>query len=259
MLNTDETPLYLFKNRGRIIVEKSKLSEATWKERDPKLRCTFMPTIQYSRVLGFRPCFVLNIKCTRWTIKPIKVEEKFVIHNGKECKLLRKTYEDFVVYCTQKSWINGPIFQWEMSRLSTFLKLKTPNTKYGLLLDNVPSHVSVKFPNLKLIFLPPNTTSRTQPLDLSVFGTLKNQYSSWLMRETLQNGPEGLNIEKCVRSMATIFKNLDVRSTNHGFSATKLNKFQSEPTLETELSQEERIMNLIESFDRFECSDSDDE
>ena len=49
------------------------------------------------------------------------------------------------------------------------------------------------------------------------------------------------------------------RSINHGFSATKLNKFQSEPTLETELSQEERIMNLIESFDRFECSDSDDE
>jgi len=107
------------------------------------------------------------------------------------------------------------------------MKNKMPNTKYGLLLDNVPSHVSVKFPNLKLIFLPPNTTSRTQPLDLSVFGTLKNQYSSWLVRETLQNGPEGLNIEKYVRSMATIFKNLDVRSTNHGFSATKLNKFQS--------------------------------
>ena len=152
-----------------------------------------------------------------------------------------------------------------MSRLSTFLKLETPNTKYGLLLDNVPSHVSVEFPNLKLIFLAPNTTSRTQPLDLSVFWTLKNQYSSWLMRETLQNGPEGLNIEKCVRSSlsplqkGTIFKNLDVRSTNHGFSATKLNKFQSEPTLETELSQEERILNLIESFDRFECSDSDDE
>ena len=44
-----------------------------------------------------------------------------------------------------------------------------------------------------------------------------------------------------------------------GFSATKLNKFQSEPTLATELSQEERILNLIDSFDRFECSDSDDE
>ena len=69
----------------------------------------------------------------------------------------------------------------------------------------------------------------------------------------------GLNIEKCVRPMAKIFKNLDVRSSNHGFSATKLNKFQSEPTLETELSQEERILNLIESFDRFECSDSDNE
>ena len=120
------------------------------------------------------------------------------------------------------------------------------------------SHVSVDHPNLKLIYLPPNTTSRTQPLDLSVFGTLKNQYSSWLMRETLENGPENLILEICCRSMANIFNNLDVRSSNHGFWATKLSKFTSEPTLETELSQEERILNLIESFDRFACSDSDE-
>ena len=159
----------------------------------------------------------------------------------------------------KKNWVNGEIFKWEMSRLSSFLKLNYPNTRFGLLLDNVPSHLNVDHPNLKLIFLPPNTTARTQPLDLTVFGVLKNQYNSWLMRETLQVGPENLKLETCVQSMANIFKNLDVRSSNHGFSATGLSKFQSEPILETELTQNERILNLIESFDKFACSDSESE
>ena len=182
ILNFDESPLYVFRCRGRVIVEKSKLSECIWKEKDPKSRISFAPTIQYGTILGFRPCFVLSIKCTRWTIKPIKVEEKMVKYNGIEYKLLRKTYKDFVVYCSKNSWVNGEIFKWEMSRLSSFLKQKSPNTRFGLLLDNVPSHLNVDHPNLKLIFLPPNTTAKTQSLDITVFGVLKNQYSSWLMR-----------------------------------------------------------------------------
>ena len=51
--------------------------------------------------------------------------------------------------------------------------------------------------------------------------------------------------------------NLDVRSINHGFKMTKISKFQSEPTIETELTRNEQIMNLIESFDKFACSDSE--
>ena len=53
--------------------------------------------------------------------------------------------------------------------------------------------------------------------------------------------------------------NLDVRSINHGFKMTKISKFQSEPSIETELTRNEQIMNLIESFDKFACSDSEDE
>ena len=157
-----------------------------------------------------------------------------VKYNGIEYKLLRKTYKDFVVYCSKKNWVNGEIFKWEMFRLSSFLKQKSPNTRFGLLLDNVASHFNVDHPNLKLIFLPPNTTAKTQSLDLTVFGVLKNQYSSWLMRETLRFGPENLKLESCIQSMATIFKNLDVRSSNHGFCATELTKFKTEPTLEPE-------------------------
>ena len=40
---------------------------------------------------------------------------------------------------------------------------------------------------------------------------------------------------------------------------TKLSKFQSEPVLETPLTRDEEIQNLLERFDRFQCSDSDEE
>ena len=54
-----------------------------------------------------------------------------------------------------------------------------------------------------------------------------------------------LKLEHCIRSMANIFCNLDVRSVNHGFKKTGLSKFQSEPVIETQLTREEDIMNLI--------------
>ena len=127
------------------------------------------------------------------------------------------------------------------------------------MIDNVPSHADLEFPNLKFAFLPPNSTARLQPLDTSIFGTLKNKYSAWLMQEQLEKGPENLKLENCVRSMADIFCNLETGCVNHGFKKTGLSKFQSESVIETPLTQEEEVMNLIERFDKFACSDSEED
>ena len=56
-----------------------------------------------------------------------------------------------------------------------------------------------------------------QPVDTSIFGTIKNSYTAWLMRESLERGIENIQLEESVRSMADIFWNLDVRSVNHGY------------------------------------------
>ena len=48
-------------------------------------------------------------------------------------------------------------------------------------------------------------------------------------------------------------------SINHGFKTTGLALFQSEPTIETVLSREEQILNLCERFDKFACSDSEND
>ena len=220
------------------------------------IRVTFFPVVQYAQKLGFTPAFVLDCKCTRWSIKPLKIEEKNVVYRDEKRTLLRKCFKDFTVYYSSNAWINGAIYAWELQRLSGFLKRKTPNTRYLILVDNVPSHIPTEFQTL---FIPPNCTAKLQPLDCSIFGTLKNQYYSWLMKKTISIGPENITLEMAVTSLASIFGRLDVRSINHGFKMTGLSLFQSEPTIETKLTPDERIMNLCERFDKFACSDSEDE
>ena len=60
-------------------------------------------------------------------------------------------------------------------------------------------------------------------------------------------------------SYASIFNGLDVRVINNRFKKTKIEKFQSEETLEIEISREEQLMNIIERMDKFRCDDSDEE
>ena len=104
-----------------------------------------------------------------------------------------------------------------MQRVSLFLKRKTPNIKYLIMVDNVPSHISTEFSNLKTILIPPNCTAKLQPLDCGILATVKNQYYSWLMKETVARGPENINLEMTVISMANLFNSMGVRSINYGF------------------------------------------
>ena len=77
------------------------------------------------------------------------------------------------------------------------------------------------------------------------------------MKETVARGPENINLEMAVVSIANIFNSMDVKSINFGLKKTGLNLFQSEPTTEVELTREEQILNLCERFDKFACSDSE--
>ena len=52
-----------------------------------------------------------------------------------------------------------------------------------LFLDNCPSHPAVEMSKVKLVFLPKNTTSKTQPLDQGVIRSLKGQYQKRVRNE----------------------------------------------------------------------------
>ena len=64
-------------------------------------------------------------------------------------------------------------------------KLKRTDQQILLFLDNAPCHPSsIKgmFSNIKIEFLPKNTTSRTHPLDAGIIKTWKVHYRQKLLR-----------------------------------------------------------------------------
>ena len=65
--------------------------------------------------------------------------------------------------------------------------------------------------------------------------------------------------EQCIQSCASIFNGLDIRVINDGFKKTKIEKFQSEETLQIEISRDEQLLNVIERMEKFLFDDSDDE
>jgi hypothetical protein len=66
-------------------------------------------------------------------------------------------------------------------------KMKNLNRKIILFLDNATCHPDIKLTNTQLSFLPPNTSSVCQPLDLGVIKAFKVQYRKKLLRHILAN------------------------------------------------------------------------
>jgi len=56
-------------------------------------------------------------------------------------------------------------------------KFQNQHRRVAMIIDNCPTHPKVcRLQNIKLVFLPPNTTSKTQPCDQGIIQNLKVQY-----------------------------------------------------------------------------------
>ena len=79
-------------------------------------------------------------------------------------------------YCAQhKSWMSGELFRDWVHELEH--KFAASKRKIALIINNCRAHPHVE--NLKwveLIFLLPNTTSHTQPMDQGIIRALKAKY-----------------------------------------------------------------------------------
>lgn len=65
------------------------------------------------------------------------------------------------------------------------VQMQSEKRKILLFLDNASSHPNLQFSNVKLVFLPPCTTSKLQPLDAGIIANFKVHYRSWMLKYLL--------------------------------------------------------------------------
>lgn len=84
-----------------------------------------------------------------------------------------------------KAWMTGDFFKSELQRWDH--ELMKENKKVLLLLDNCPAHPKIDtLKNIKLVFLPANSTSKLQPLDQGVIRSLKCKYRTQVLAKVLE-------------------------------------------------------------------------
>lgn len=98
----------------------------------------------------------------------------------------RMKKEDLPVdyHANKKAWMTSNIFEVYMKKLDG--KMGRQGRKIIMLLDNATSHPHLQLQNVKLVFLPPNTTSITQPMDQGVIQTMKLKFRKRQLRYILQ-------------------------------------------------------------------------
>ncbi|XP_057312199.1 tigger transposable element-derived protein 4-like [Hydractinia symbiolongicarpus] len=91
-------------------------------------------------------------------------------------------------------WDSSLFEEWVREINAMFLK---EGRKIVLIIDNCPAHPDVGgLSNIKLIFLPPNTTSVSQPMDQGVIRCLKSLYRQKLVNMMIQNLEKGKDLPK---------------------------------------------------------------
>jgi len=104
-----------------------------------------------------------------------RMEPLFIGHANKPRCFKKKSGQElgFFYLSNKKAWMTGSYFQ-------IFLKKFDMNVKRKVLLlvDNAPSHVwnGSETPNIEIVCLPPNTTSKLQPMDAGIISSFKRHY-----------------------------------------------------------------------------------
>ena len=86
----------------------------------------------------------------------------------------------------KKSWMNSYLYREWLQKFDE--RMIRQKRKVILFVDNAPGHPKdAKTKNVKVVFLPSNTTSQLQPLDQGIIQTFKQHYRKRLLRAIIAN------------------------------------------------------------------------
>lgn len=114
-------------------------------------------------------------------------EKPLIIWTSKKPRCFKgKDLNNLGVYwhSNKKAWMTSSIFEEWLVLFDK--KMKNQSRKVLLVLDNATCHSNLsELSNVKLLFLPPNTTSKLQPLDHGVIKCFKVEYRKCALRHVI--------------------------------------------------------------------------
>ena len=136
-----------------------------------------------------------------------KVGKPIVIWRSKKPRVFRlpraSDIQDEVDYFADlKSWMQVEIMEKSLEMLNRQMVLENRNVI--LFLDNATVHppsLIGKYSNIKVVFLPKNTTSRLQPLDAGIIQSFNTKYRKSLMRHVIARTEDDLTASEIVKEM----------------------------------------------------------
>ena len=105
-------------------------------------------------------------------------------------------------YSQKKAWMSAEILDKILTTINH--KLSSTNRFILLFMDNAgchPEEFKNRYSNIKIVFLPPNTTSKLQPLDLGIIQNFKTHYRSLLLKYVLTKIDQCNSASEVVRSV----------------------------------------------------------
>ena len=105
-------------------------------------------------------------------------------------------------FVSKKAWMTTEVMTEVLSKLSG--RLKRRNRQILLFMDNAPCHpesLKGKFSNINVVFLPKNTTSKTQPLDAGIIASWKVLYRKRMLRYVCSKVDGVKNAAEIVKSI----------------------------------------------------------
>ena len=110
-------------------------------------------------------------------------------------------HQDFVNYQnSKKAWMTSNIFDKFLKNWDNLLKYQ--RKKICIFVDNCPSHkILSALYCIEVIFLPPNTTSIFQPMDVGIIKTLKTYFNGFKLLHISDLIEGGMGVEESFKSL----------------------------------------------------------
>ena len=117
--------------------------------------------------------------------------EVMIIGKSRQPRAFKKKATELGLdyHANSKAWMTAALFFEWLERFNAYIA-RTFSRKVALLIDNCSAHGTLEnlpsLSNVEVIFLPPNTTSKLQPLDAGIIASLKLRYRKKQMEHAVE-------------------------------------------------------------------------